>query len=119
MVVGWAQGLGSFLCLQVGRHSGLAPSFLQRPSDVLSSSQEPRDHSTFVFGRLCHRELQRAGAPQSMVDCNPWQAKFSPSLSGREFEERCLVFIFIWAYWCALAQKPGRKKAFQPTSETH
>lgn len=81
---------------------------------MLSSAPEPRDHSTSVFVRLCHRELEReADAPQRVLDSNPWHAKFS-SLFKREFEEPYLVSIFIWAYWGALAQKPGRKKAFQP-----
>lgn len=86
---------------------------------MLRSSPKPRDHSISVFGRLCYQKLKReADAPQSMLDCNPWQAKFS-FLFEREFEEPCLVFIFILAYWGAFAQKPGKKKALQPTSETH
>lgn len=119
MVVDWAQGLGSFLCPQLGWCSGLSPSFMERPSEVLSNSQYPRDHSTSVFGRLCHRERKgEADAPPSVLDCSPWQAKFS-SLFERESEEPCPVFVFIWTYWGAFALKPGRQKAFQSTSETH
>lgn len=71
---------------------------METPSEVLSNSQEPRDHSTPEFCRLCHQELKReADAAQSVLDCSPWQAKFS-SLFEREFEEPRLVFLFIWAY---------------------
>lgn len=78
MVVGWAQGLGRFPCPQFGWRSSLLSHFTERSSEVLSFSQEPGDHSTSVFGRLCHRELKReADAPQRVLDGNPWQAFFS------------------------------------------
>lgn len=119
MVVGWAQGLGSFLCPQLGWRLGLSPPVIETPSEVLSNSQEPRDHSTSEFCRLCHQELKReADATLSMLNCSPWQAKFS-SLFEREFEEPCLVFLLIWAYEGAFAQKPGSKMAFQLNSETY
>lgn len=59
MVVGWAQGLGSFLCPQLGWHSSLLPPFTERSSEALSSSHEPRDHSTSVAGRLCQQARDR------------------------------------------------------------
>lgn len=42
MVVGWAQGLGSFLCPQLGWCLGLSPCIMETPSEVLSNSQETR-----------------------------------------------------------------------------
>lgn len=56
---------------------------------------------------------------QGSVDCNSWQARFSSFRVERQFEEPCLVFPFIWAHWRACYQKPGRKKALQPTPKTH
>lgn len=59
MVVGWAQGLGIFLCPQLIWCLGLSPSVMETPSEVLSNSQQPRvDHSTSEFCRLCHHELK-------------------------------------------------------------
>lgn len=50
------------------------------------------------------------------LDCSPWQAKFSYSLFEKKFEEPCLVLIFSFCLGIlgGFAQKPGRKKAFQP-----
>lgn len=56
---------------------------------------------------------------QGSVDCNSWQARFSSFRVERQFEQTCLVFPFIWAHWRACYQKPGRKKALQPTPKTH
>lgn len=59
--------------------------------------QGQADHSTSEFCKLCHQELKReADTALSALDCSPWQAKF-PSLFERDFEEPCLVFLFIWA----------------------
>lgn len=119
MVGGWVQGLGSFLCPQLGWCLGLSSSVMETLSEVLSNSQELRDHSTSEFCRVCHQELKgEADAAQSVLDCSPWQAKFSCLFKG-EFEEPCLVFLFIWAYEGAFAQKPGSKMAFQLTSKTY
>lgn len=119
MVVGWAQVQGSFLCLQFGWCLGLSRPVMETPSEVLSNSQGPRHHSTSGFCRPCHQELKReADAAQSVLNCSPWQAKFS-SLFEMEFEEPCLIFLFIWANKGAFAQKPGSKMVFQLTSETY
>lgn len=86
---------------------------MERPSEVLRSSPKPRDHSISMFGRLCYQKLKReADAPQSMLDCNPWQAKFS-FLFEREFEEPCLVFIF-WHTGELLLKNLERKRHFSP-----
>lgn len=117
MVVGWAQGLGSFLCPQLGWCLGVSPSVMETTSEVLSNSQEPRS-SWLQHLRVLQALPPRAKREKQTLHKVCWSAipgKPSSLLYLRESLRNLALFLFLFGHTRgAFAQKPGSKMAFQP-----